>query len=75
MKKLQQLYALLDSNGVSSPLVDLEQLSFGHLRGVGITTEGQVDILESFEYDSTGNPTQAVIRCYSKDKLVKTIKL
>lgn len=75
MDKLKQLYALLESNGVSSVLVDLEQLSFGHLRGVGIYKENQVDILESIELDSNGNPIAAVIRFYSDNNIVKTIKL
>lgn len=75
MTKLKQLYHLLESNGVSSILVDLELLSFGHLRGVGIYKESQVDILESINYDDTGKPLNAVIRFYSQDSLIHEIKL
>lgn len=75
MSKIKQLYNLLESNGVSCVLVDLELLSFGHLRGVGIYKESQVDILESINVDSNGNPINAVIRLYSQDSLIHEIKL
>lgn len=73
--KLKQLYHLLESNGVSSVFVDLEFLSSGHLRGVGIYKEMLVDILESINLDSNGKPIGSVIRFYSNYSIVHEIKL
>lgn len=73
---LQRLYQLLADNEVSSILVDLELLSFGNLRGVGIYKGFQVDILATNEvtYTETSQPIfTPVIRFYQDDKIVHTI--